>query len=184
MVLHTRIYYLDSQPPPLDKICSLAPVHMGMMCIIWYWNCISHFSIVGQADEANFKSEEFGRDETSFDLEWVTESISEITKFKLQYKDDDFSNEISDDKSTSWKELQVVPQKNGEHFYTGKITLKNLSKASRYVARVSSKNDYGYSKYSQPFRFGTKGAGESLPYLLVYSYAIYFIKRFREVELV
>ena len=127
-----------------------------------YWNCIFHFSIVGQADEANFKSEEFGRDETAFDLEWVTESITEITKFKLQYKDDDYSsNDISDDKSTSWKEFQVVPQKNGEHFYTGKIMLKNLSKASRYVARVSSKNDYGYSKYSQPFRFGTKGAGES-----------------------
>jgi hypothetical protein len=115
--------------------------------------------VSGQADEANFKSEEFGRDETSFDLEWVTESITEITKFKLQYKDDDYSsNDISDDKSTSWKEFQVVPQKNGEHFYTGKIMLKNLSKASRYVARVSSKNDYGYSKYSRPFRFGTKGA--------------------------
>ena len=31
--------------------------------------------------------------------------------------------------------------------------------AKNYMARVASKNDYGYSKFSQAFRFGTKGAG-------------------------
>ena len=110
----------------------------------------------------NFKSDAFGTEDSVFYLEWVSESNSAITNFKLQYKSDDYyyyDNEIADDDS-SWTEVQVAPQNNGDHFYSGKYTLTNLSTASRYIARVKSKNDYGYSKFSQPFRFATKGAGE------------------------
>ena len=92
-------------------------------------------------------------------MEWVTESITPITTFKLQYKSDTYYNEVEDDES-SWKEVHVAPQVNGDHFFSGRHTLTNLSSASRYVARVASKNNYGYSKYSQPFRFATKGAGK------------------------
>lgn len=113
--------------------------------------------VSGQAAPANFKSDAFGTLDTEFHMEWVTESITPITTFKLQYKSDTYYNEVEDDES-SWKEVQVTPQVNGDHFYSGRHTLTNLSSASRYVARVASKNNYGYSKYSQPFRFATKGA--------------------------
>jgi len=116
--------------------------------------------VSGQAAPVNFKSDAFGTEDSVFYLEWVSESNSAITNFKLQYKSDDYyyyDNEIADDDS-SWTEVQVAPQNNGDHFYSGKYTLTNLSTASRYIARVKSKNDYGYSKFSQPFRFATKGA--------------------------
>ena len=109
----------------------------------------------------NFKSDPMGQQEHYFNMEWVTESISPVTNFKLQYKEEDtyYSiNAIRDD-TDDWTEVQVVPQSNGDHYYAGRYTIDKLSAAKNYVARVASKNDYGYSKFSQAFRFGTKGAG-------------------------
>ena len=110
----------------------------------------------------NFKSEPYGTEENSHMMEWVAESISDITEFKLQYKEDNsyyLANSITDT-DDSWIEVKVQPQSNGDNFYTGKTNLRKLSPATRYLARVSSKNDYGFSKYSQPFSFATKGAGK------------------------
>lgn len=120
--------------------------------------------VSGQASPVNFKSESFGTDNSVYNLEWVAESISPITAFKLQYKEEEddhyyeMTNEIVQGDEEGWKEFKVAPLNNGDHFYSGKHTLTQLRTATRYVARVSSKNDYGYSKFSQPFKFGTKGA--------------------------
>ena len=140
------------------KIISL---HKSAICIIKIilTNFLLFYHFIGQAAPANFKSDAFGTLDTEFHMEWVTESITPITTFKLQYKSDTYYNEVEDDES-SWKEVHVAPQVNGDHFFSGRHTLTNLSSASRYVARVASKNNYGYSKYSQPFRFATKGAGK------------------------
>jgi len=116
--------------------------------------------VSGQATPVNFKSDPMGQQEHYFNMEWVTESISPVTNFKLQYKEEDtyYSiNAIRDD-TDDWTEVQVVPQSNGDHYYAGRYTIDKLSPAKNYVARVASKNDYGYSKFSQAFRFGTKGA--------------------------
>ena len=111
----------------------------------------------------NFKSDPNGDQETYFNMEWVTESISPVTNFKLQYKEEDYSywsiNSIQDDEDENWTEVQIVPQSNGDDYYAGRYTIDKLSPAKNYMARVASKNDYGYSKFSQAFRFGTKGAG-------------------------
>ena len=50
--------------------------------------------------------------------------------------------------------------------YTGRYTLTGLKDVTNYVARVSSRNDYGFSRPSPAsyFYFGTKGAGELLTY--------------------
>jgi hypothetical protein len=101
--------------------------------------------------------------DTKHHLEWVTESISPITNFKLQYRLDEntYYNTININDNSAWTEVPIVPpQNNGDHFYSGKFTISNLYPATRYLVRVSSKNDYGYSKYSTPFKFGTKGAGK------------------------
>ena len=118
----------------------------------------------GKAAPVNFKSDPMGQQEHYFNMEWVTESISPVTNFKLQYKEEDLYyslNSIQDatESESNWTEVQIVPQLNGDHYYQGRYTIDKLSPAKNYVARVASKNDYGYSKFSQPFRFGTKGAG-------------------------
>jgi len=117
--------------------------------------------VSGKAREVNFKSDPHGSLETSHELEWVAESKTPISKFKLQFKEEKDSyftaNEIRDEDS-SWTEVLVSPQNNGDNFYSGQQLIPQLSPATRYLARVSSRNDYGYSKFSQPFTFATKGA--------------------------
>jgi len=123
--------------------------------------------VSGHAKPVNFKSDPMGEQETYFNMEWVTESISPVTNFKLQYKEEDYSywsiNSIQDDEDENWTEVQIVPQSNGDDYYAGRYTIDKLSPAKNYMARVASKNDYGYSKFSQAFRFGTKGAAIHLP---------------------
>ena len=125
----------------------------------------------------NFKSDPMGQQEHYFNMEWVTESISPVTNFKLQYKEEDtyYSiNAIRDD-TDDWTEVQVVPQSNGDHYYAGRYTIDKLSPAKNYVARVASKNDYGYSKFSQAFRFGTKGAGNYKSRLFLVMHLWFFL---------
>ena len=79
-----------------------------------------------------------------------------------------------DDSEKDWTEVNGIPPKsNGDNFYSGKHTLKGLEPATRYLARVSSKNDYGFNKFSQPFHFATKGAGKNKIYL--YCHNIVFL---------
>ena len=56
----------------------------------------------------------------------------------------------------------IIPISNGDHHYTGRHTLIGLSPQTRYLVRVSSRNDYGFSKPlpSSYFEFGTLGAGK------------------------
>ena len=80
-----------------------------------------------------------------------------------------------DDSEKDWaKAVEIDPKSNGDNFYSGKHTLTGLEPATRYLARVSSKNDYGFNKFSQPFHFATKGAGKNRIYL--YCHLIVFIE--------
>eukprot|EP00096_Caligus_rogercresseyi_P000157 TRINITY_DN1043_c0_g1_i4.p1 TRINITY_DN1043_c0_g1~~TRINITY_DN1043_c0_g1_i4.p1 ORF type:complete len:469 (-),score=111.82 TRINITY_DN1043_c0_g1_i4:484-1890(-) len=107
-------------------------------------------TVSGKAAPAEIKSSPEGPQENAFSMEWVSQSISNITAFKLQYHHE---------KSEDWREVQVEPRSNGEDFYSGQHILEGLQSASRYIARIASKNDYGYSEFSEPFLFATKGAG-------------------------
>ena len=106
----------------------------------------------GRASPASVKSPELGPEETSYTLEWVTESITPVRAFKLQYRPEG---------KTSWsQDIDVsTPIDNGDHFFAGKFKFEKLLPASSYEVRISSLNEYGYSQYSEPFTFGTKGAG-------------------------
>jgi hypothetical protein len=73
------------------------------------------------------------------------------------------TNEIRDKRDGKiWKVVKSVgePISNGENTYTGRYTLTGLTPITNYVARVSSRNDYGSSRPSPAsyFYFGTKGA--------------------------
>ena len=83
-----------------------------------------------------------------------------------------------DDSEKDWaKAVEIEPKSNGDNFYSGKHILTGLEPATRYLARVSSKNDYGFNKFSQPFHFATKGAGKNKMYLYCH-YSIYRISFF------
>jgi len=118
--------------------------------------------VSGKATPVNFKSEPIGTMDDVHHMEWVAESQSPITAFKFQYKKqtDDYyrANMIVLDDDKDWTEAEITPKSNGDNFYSGKHTLKNLQPATRYLARVSSSNAYGFNKFSQPFQFATKGA--------------------------
>ena len=64
---------------------------------------------------------------------------------------------------SQWKEAEpeafLLP--NEANTYTGTYMIANLKPATVYLARVSSRNVYGYSTPSQAFKFATRGAGNS-----------------------
>ncbi|CAB4060843.1 unnamed protein product [Lepeophtheirus salmonis] len=107
-------------------------------------------TVSGKAAPAKVKSDPEGLEKNRFSMEWVSESISNITAFKLQYHQEDFED---------WSEIQVEATDHGDNYYSGSHVLDNLRSATRYIARIASKNDYGYSEFSEPFVFATKGAG-------------------------
>merc|ERR1712173_520232 len=65
---------------------------------------------------------------TTYNLEWVVTSSSEVTEFTVEYREDSSA---------------------------GEVTLEKLRPATRYVARVAAKNSYGYSSFSKNFDFST-----------------------------
>ena len=119
---------------------------------------------LGKATPPNFKSEPEGVSENEFVLEWVAESMTNITTFKVEYKAMEGkveSNEIIADEAEvleGWTEIAVEPTHSGDHYFNGKHTIRGLLPETRYVARVSSKNYYGFNS-PKAFVFGTKGAG-------------------------
>ena len=127
-----------------------------------------HFKFfVGQAGPVSIKSSPDGEEKTRYALEWVAQSITAITAFKLQYRriSDNYivsstTTSASDDEK-DWIEVRVAPLNNGDHYYSGKFIIENLDPASHYLARISSSNSYGFGPNSPPFRFGTKGAGNT-----------------------
>ena len=136
----------------------------------------------GKAAPVNFKSEPVSNMDDTHHMEWVAESQSPITSFKFQYKKqtDDYyrANMIVVDDGKDWTEVEITPKSNGDNFYSGKYTLKNLQPATRYLARVSSSNDYGFNKFSQPFQFATKGAGKKNNFFTPFLFYFIFDKSY------
>ena len=64
------------------------------------------------------------------------------------------------EQATQWqeKELDAV-NLSARDTYGGGYTVPRLRHATVYLARVASKNAYGYSDYGEIFKFATKGAG-------------------------
>ena len=62
-----------------------------------------------------------------------------------------------------WKsvEAEAFPLPTEENTYTGTGMISHLKPATVYLARVSSRNAYGFSKPSQAFKFATRGAGKN-----------------------
>jgi len=125
--------------------------------------------VSGRAAPPNFRSESLSSDEDKFVLEWVAESISNISTFKVEYRPKmsdswESTNSVTDARGDSegWTEVTVRPVHAEKTSFVGKHVLQGLIPQTRYIARVSSKNDYGYNK-PKTFEFGTKGAAPLHP---------------------
>jgi hypothetical protein len=82
----------------------------------------------------------------------MARSLSPITSFRVEYK------MMSDEK---WKDAEVDAYQlpNEDNSYAGTHMIINLNPATVYLAKVSSRNAYGYNTPSQAFKFATRGAG-------------------------
>ena len=103
--------------------------------------------VSGKAAPANFKSLPMGEGLTTYNLEWVVTSSSEVTEFTVEYREDSAAGE--------WKKVVAKVDKVEMESYAGEVTLEKLRPATRYVARVAAKNSYGYSSFSKNFDFST-----------------------------
>ena len=61
-----------------------------------------------------------------------------------------------------WAERELDAVNRERNFYSGDFTIPSLRPATVYLARVSSKNAYGYNEFGSEFKFATKGAGQCL----------------------
>jgi len=103
--------------------------------------------VSGKAAPANFKSLPMGKALTTYNIEWVVTSSSDVSEFKVEYKEDS--------EGSAWEEVVAKVTKVEHESYAGEVTLEKLHPATRYVARVAAKNSYGYSSFSPNFDFST-----------------------------
>jgi len=105
--------------------------------------------VSGKAEPVVFTSADISLYTDSYTFSWTVESKSEVTDFHVQFK------ETSGSKWTS-TEVKATKSLNGS--WQGTALLSHLHSATQYDAKVSSKNDFGYSKARNVFNFATKGA--------------------------
>jgi len=104
--------------------------------------------VSGKASPAEFKSSLWGEKKKKYELEWVVESITEVTQFQVEYR------KVTDDDG-EWIKRNVIPSKVDKRSYAGKVVIDGLNPSTEYVARVKSKNNFGLSNYSPEFKFHT-----------------------------
>ncbi len=112
--------------------------------------------VSGQAGPVSFKSDPKGDSYNSYTLEWMGQSSTPITHFKVQFRSHSRNN--NKNMPVFWTTREIAAVNVDRDFYSGDFTMENLSGSTVYETRVASKNSYGYSKFSEPFKFATKGA--------------------------
>ena len=107
--------------------------------------------VSGKATPAHFKSPWMGdkKQPTEYSLEWVVTSYTPVTEFRLEIRPDT-EGAVGD-----WRPIQAEVITTSASTYSGKVRLTDLSRETSYLARVSAKNAYGMSTYSDNFQFST-----------------------------
>jgi hypothetical protein len=104
--------------------------------------------ISGLAGFADFKSASRGQEPNSFLLEWTSESYTTIEEFELIWRED----------GGSWEGFSVPSHQINAFNWAGKHSFSGLNVATRYEARVTAKNEEGWSRPSPSYHFATFGA--------------------------
>jgi len=87
-----------------------------------------------------------------FFLEWSSESKSPVETFTVEYRAE---------REFRWRKREVKAIAKAVNEWQGSITLDGLTPATRYEAKVSARNQFGYNDYSKPFHFATKEPRQS-----------------------
>jgi len=107
--------------------------------------------VSGKAEAAEIKSDPKGMEYDRFNLEWEARSLSPISNFKVEWK-------TNGDEKWKTSEVEAYQLPNADNTYAGTHMITKLNPATVYLVKVSSRNVYGYSNPSQPFKFATRGA--------------------------
>lgn len=110
--------------------------------------------VTGHAEAPVFKSSPTGHSDDSFLVEWSTKSFSPVSEFLLETRPAAFS---------TWVGITVTPttEGSGPYHFAGKQILSDLQPATQYVARVSARNEEGWSRPGEEWNFATVGAAPS-----------------------
>eukprot|EP00090_Calanus_glacialis_P008370 TRINITY_DN16689_c0_g1_i3.p1 TRINITY_DN16689_c0_g1~~TRINITY_DN16689_c0_g1_i3.p1 ORF type:complete len:384 (+),score=85.09 TRINITY_DN16689_c0_g1_i3:212-1363(+) len=109
----------------------------------------SSIEVSGKAEPAVFTSADISLYPDSYTLAWTAESKSDISTFLVQFKES---------RSSKWTSMEVTATRSTNRSWQGTALLSHLQSAAQYEAKVSSRNDFGYSEPKLVFNFATKGA--------------------------
>ena len=90
----------------------------------------SRIQYLGLAGYADFKSSPRGHEPQSYNLEWTSESQSDIMEFELMWREE----------GGSWEGFTVPSYRLSSYNWSGKYAFTNLKPATRYEARVAAEN--------------------------------------------
>jgi len=115
----------------------------------------SSVKLTGLASPATLTSADVSLYTDTYTLAWYSDSKSEITSFRVQYR-------VARGEP-GWTEVEVVPRQasidsQGGGRWEGSALLSHLSPATQYEAQVLPRNFFGYTQPTQVFNFATKGA--------------------------
>merc|ERR1719402_2004024 len=111
--------------------------------------------VSGKASPAEFKSPAKGKHKDSYTLQWLVQSITEVTDFTVEYKEE---------AEAEWGTKVAKAQRVDQRYYEGEVDIAGLRPGTRYVARVAARNSFGVSDPSlTSFGFVTMAADGGHP---------------------
>lgn len=129
---------------------------------------IKTVTLAGHASQAVMLSPSESDYTGQYTLKWRASSISDIDMFRIEvqkegqdtwevHEVEELIEKIED--STDTEEEKAVELGEIKEFspYHGSLTLEKLEPATRYKARVSSRNAFGFNSPEEVFNFATKG---------------------------
>lgn len=102
-----------------------------------------------------FQSNILSKMSNSHTLTWITESYSPVIEYRVIYRK--ISDENAKDVLYVWTNLNLQSdQKNEGAIFNKTYILDNLDEDSKYEAKVEARNEFGWSKQSNIFKFFTR----------------------------
>ena len=89
---------------------------------------------------------------TSYTLEWLVISPSEVTQANVKFRVDDPDQE----EEKEWFYITANIKKEEPDVYVGKVVLQHLIPATRYRVHIATRNEHDYTSFSESFFFTTK----------------------------
>ena len=94
---------------------------------------------------------------TSYTLEWLVISPSEVTQANVKFRADDPDQEEEEE----WFYITANIKKEDPDVFVGKVVLQHLIPATRYRVHIATRNEHDYTSFSESFFFTTKDDEES-----------------------